>query len=1317
MPIQNEKKAIAIDNIVKRLEEYKFNPSGIQDQVLEVLKEVHGREKEIIDATNPFVSLLEVSSVNTSLFLQEAVINLRQQYSSLAQTEKDLYRHMTDNDYINRFSKPTNSVFKIAVQLNDIENNLTPLPGTKYLKATMSRNTEFSIDGIIFSLQYPVDIKKYSNGQILISYDTSVISPIKNLSTNIINFKVNRDEEGVDWLFFDLETSQFSIKSEEFIIHSSLTFSKDIPFDDEYYFCRVWTKKGSVWEEIVTTHSDQIYDPTKPTSILKVTTNNLNISIPSIYTKSGLVTNVIRVDIYTTKGEMTLDLSSYAISDFSVKLKSIDDNEDSDAVSNMLRLNFFSYSTDFIDGGSNGISFEELREKIINNTVNNRQLPITNVQIEEYVNTEGFTLVKEVDVITNRIFLASRNLPRPIDKNILNPAALGIETFVFKINDTLNDKIVINDNRVTIKSNSLFRYSNGKITILSQAEINNLTLLDKNDLVEEINENNYVYNPYYYVLDESLDNFVVQAYDLDSPNAKYLNFKEHNEESGLVVNTDTYKLIKIETGYKLTITTIAGNLYKSLTQQQVATQLTCLDLLGNLYSINGTEINIEEGEDKTFEFLIETNHDINKDNLLNITNAEQKVTDLESIEKTFYTNLDTVFNITYLTNSLVDNSIETKSYYVNTGAIPEGNTFYPIVRETLSIQFGKVLSNLWTRSKIRPTDDSSTRKHLIDVPLLHQDDVYNEDPDTGSFINLETGSTLLDTRNFTTNVTDTSMNGNGNIIVVVKDDEIITYKRKFTSNTKVYTLVVENTIDEIPITHYTEAVGDVINITNSKINLSSDGLMLVVSSKVETESDSISKDGVVLDKGVLTTFTRNSLNNDWEQQSQLMLPLVSSDLNFTNVSFSGKLSLSLDKNLLAMHTVGTTLRYIIILKQKRNKWVFDKSISKTYTDSRLSLLSKEGGVCLSKDKTRLVIGTYPNDEVIDNEVGSYPNGIIETYKLTGNNWILSDTLVSDNDTKGLFGYNVSLSDNKEILIVTNNKNNIFFYERDDNDTEWLWLGGSIKNDSSLLSNYSGLVQTSTGNNFILNNNSSMLTYAFEKEIAINYDLLHEEGTVVLDDNDEEIFKNRRGDPYIDREGEPILLDNNNLEKEIDILFINSCYYFSDNPSFIDYKTEIRNTITDWITDSLQNIQERLLEQTKIFFYPNSTLGSILADVDGNKNQLVKAEQSFILNLYVNEDVFVDTEIRSSLVRETLITISNYFINNNLVNKITLNSELRELYGDSVVSFNLLSPDNEYNIININKKYTGLGILKKLKLSKDRTTVVIEDIDIIFNLYK
>lgn len=732
-------KYIPIKDLMKNIELYRYNPSNIQRVILDHLEAVTEGKVDIVDPTNPFVFLLESSSIGVASHFMESEVNLRKQYPALAQSVSDLFLHMSDKDFANLFATPATTKFTFMIQMQSMLSQMVESFTENCKKITIPRNTEITIDSTRFSLQYPIDIRLFKNNVIQVSYDGSQKSPLQNLTTNIIPFKQKRDASNVEWLYFTVEMSQFFISSTYFAAQASRIFSEDIAFTDSYYYARVFVKKdtSTAWTEIATTLTDQVYDPYTPTAVLRPDNEKqiLNVFIPPVYITNGTVDGSIRVDIYQTKGKMNLDTSNFNIDAFSTKLIAVDQDTDITPFTNaMNNVSYFAYSAEFITGGTAALDFETLRASVINNSIGNFNTPITNVQLLSDAEKNGFKIVRNVDVVTNRILLATQNLPAPTNDNLITAANATIKTLITDM-DALSrmDTVVNNGKRMTVLSKSLFINENGRVKLQTQSVIDGIRNMAPNNLCSEINKGNYLYSPFYYVLDNSRDEFETRAYHLDNPRTGNLSFISQNSTAELRVNTSSCGIEKTDFGYRLAVEVSSDDFYKNLPDTYIQAQLYYVPDGEVSYAYLPGRIagkNLITGE-RIFIFDIKTNFDVNDADSIVLTNFEMFANEFTLTASS----LKNKFNILYTTTSIPINFVpdtantEVPRFMVSSNAVA-------ITKESLDITFGHALGNLWTRSR-SVAAGRDYKRYTEDVPAVYERNVYKTDPVTGATVSFD----------------------------------------------------------------------------------------------------------------------------------------------------------------------------------------------------------------------------------------------------------------------------------------------------------------------------------------------------------------------------------------------------------------------------------------------------------------------------------------------------------------------------------------------------------------------------------------------------
>ena len=719
-------------DLLDNYKRYIYNPSAIQRASFSFIEEITSGRVNFVDPTNPVVLTLEMMAVQTAALASEAVSELRRLYPSLAMTQDDLYSHMCDGDYIGRFSTPASTSITVAVLANDVINKMVYDETEGCHKVVIPRDTSLSVDTYVFTMQYPVVIRKFASGQIQISYDSSITSPLVGLTTNIITPEVRYDTSQVAWIFFKVAVMQYGISSKFFALEKSKYLSESLSYTDTFYYARVFyrnTASSKIWTEIKTTHSDLVFDPYTPTALLKVYDGYLGVEIPPIYLNTGQISGEVRVDVYTTKGEVTINMANYQLSSFKLDFKAIDQVRDQTPFTTALSsMSFYAYAADIVSGGSTGKTFDTLRNQVIENATGAQQIPIMSKTINPSIGSTGFSLVKNIDTVTNVAFLATRNLPKPTNTKLLTAAVVGCASVSLIPGQLTGSKCArVNGSRITVFSNNLFRQKNSITERLGDTEVNTILSLNNADMVETLNSGEYYYNPFYYVLDDSTEEFTVRPYHMDSPQANGLSFESNNETLRLQINTGSFKFEKTPDGYRLTLVTSSGAFYKQLEDSEVQCQLaytpsgeTSLAYLTGVFDGRTTT------QERIFVFDITTNYDIDSSSDLCLTGfGMNSTTPVET-----WVALSTKFHIFHTTTSIEEGFVANADDALIGRAQLKKNSVLA-THETLKLVFGYSLDYLWCRSRTYAAGQTY-RKYTEDIPLRYETDGFDLDPVTGS---------------------------------------------------------------------------------------------------------------------------------------------------------------------------------------------------------------------------------------------------------------------------------------------------------------------------------------------------------------------------------------------------------------------------------------------------------------------------------------------------------------------------------------------------------------------------------------------------------
>lgn len=716
--------------LLNNTELWQNDPGKVQQIILDALEAGSEGQLVIVDPTNPAVGLVESSVINSTAFMRKLDVTLRKQYPILATNEDELYRHMSDVDYLDRFSSPARATFVYTALKKEVYEyaEATDVPNVR--KLTIPRDTEFTLGSYTFTMQYPIDIRIMPHNGLQIVYDTTKTSPIESLETNIVKWNVYSDSN-LDFLRIEIPMPQVKIRSYTEGLSATGSFTFDAEHNDLFYYCRVYmSNQDGEWTEIKTTHTEQVYDPNKITAVLKTYDGFVRVHIPPVYFTTNQVGSEIRIDVYETKGPLDFDMESFILNEY--KMTPMDRDGDSDpkyfeALGRLTTVGVFAIGR--VQGGSKGLTFNELRERAIYDSLGNQQQPITDANMTARLETMGYKGIKVIDNVTDLNFIASRALPNPgLPKNSSGAGCL-VGSFSTKLEDLAQyETVADNLQRVTLLPTTLFKSVDGLISIVPKGEVDIMLSYTKEALAATINSNSFFYTPFHYVFDTNYNRFSIRPYYLDGPKVTNRRFVFENTSAALQVGTQSFGLFKRDWGYELIVATRSGDGYKALSDDRCFAQLAFKGPLESTYGhINGTMIGIDpQTNERTFSFRLESNWDIDEKHRIFINNFKMYT---EDTIREIATGLVTDFYLTYIVTDLVGVEATPIDNQIGDFLLPTTiDTFSAVVREEFTIRLGNALPRLWQMA--RPIISEYDYEHwAVNVPWVYETDIWERDPD------------------------------------------------------------------------------------------------------------------------------------------------------------------------------------------------------------------------------------------------------------------------------------------------------------------------------------------------------------------------------------------------------------------------------------------------------------------------------------------------------------------------------------------------------------------------------------------------------------
>lgn len=719
-----------IPNWVNDARRHLANPQLVISDAMNQLEATLDGKLDITSPTSPYMHLMEAGAVNASALMLEQEASTRRQYPSMAMTQADLYLHMSDADYAGRFAQPARATFMLYLGRDEIYQRAVAVGTTGVRMMTIPRHTQIQVAGVTFTMQYPINIRIMPHGGLSITYDNTQLSPLQALTSNLVPFKT-KDFKGETFVVLEIPMYQFAINSRQYTVNRAQLSEQTFAFTDSFHYARVYYADASGnWVEVITTHTDQVFDPNKPTAVLQVNGQNLSVRIPQVYLTLQMIDTEVRVDIYTTKGPMEMALSDYTPSQFTARWQDLDKITADPYAEVLNKFNTYTlFSDDSVVGGRGPLTLAELRERVITNSLGKANIPITNVNIGSRLADMGYDMVLDVDNITNRQFLATRSLPEPTDGSTISGAGCTMLTMTESMeNLSALPSVMDNGDRITLLPSTLYQNINGVISIVPQPMIDSLMALPIDVRARRINENSYLYSPFHYVLDMTSDRFEHRPYFLDQPVIQSKSFVAENPTTLMSVGVKSYQISRVDQGYLVTVVLQSGKTWKDLSDDQVFCQLAFFPMgeKSRAYQ-NGTLVGMTSEGERVYTFLIGTNYDLtNTDGLM--INTFQMFDDPVHV---YPCALTTDFDVIFAVNQLTIEGFESSTIDEDMGKNILPNDAIGLSQERLTIQLGNALPGLWAASR-SVASSLDYQRYLSDVPAVYESTVYARDPTTGA---------------------------------------------------------------------------------------------------------------------------------------------------------------------------------------------------------------------------------------------------------------------------------------------------------------------------------------------------------------------------------------------------------------------------------------------------------------------------------------------------------------------------------------------------------------------------------------------------------
>ena len=677
----------------------------IEDTLSDLEKQLNG-DTIGSNHTTAFHNLIESSrSLSADALIGTSNI-IRKKFVNLASTMDDLFFNIHDEVKDNLFAIAGTAPIAFYINLLDLKQYGIKENGS-YI-TTISSGTKITVLDTVFTLLNDIVITIKDNNLITIEQKESELDIAVN-DLGLLKGTIYTDSNGIEWILFETVLKNITKTTSITPINHTGNLIVKLPLTLKYSTIDIYFIDNSKKNKIRVTYSDTYLDENFPTALVALTTNEVVVTIPSKYLIDNEIRGKLFIDLYETNGEKTLDISRLAIEDFTLELpEKADDNYKATAV-NIIMLNT---SRGVLNNGVDSMTFDELKEAIINSTLGDIDLPITSNQISRKANMLGYDLRVTEDSLLGREFTASKPVPN-INTDMIHafPDLFFNQATIVLSEEVSNKYISKFENLFVIQENCLFKVENkGIISVVEDSEIELIESLNNDNKIVYLRENNIFFTPLTYSVNYEKDITNSEVYYL-KPSINSIRIAGTNRGIKEKINTDKYDIVKTPTGYRLYLQPILNNELASKDLDKLYARIH--------FNISGTTSTVYFDAEydivnNLFIFDIKTG-ELYK-NLFELTNGAAILKDV----RVKLEDLTTVY--LYTTD---ENIIDTENYLLSEFGKINSTRVTIFNKEILDITLGIKLDYIYSNI-ITMFTNNQYKRHSVSIPLTYEEDVYRK---------------------------------------------------------------------------------------------------------------------------------------------------------------------------------------------------------------------------------------------------------------------------------------------------------------------------------------------------------------------------------------------------------------------------------------------------------------------------------------------------------------------------------------------------------------------------------------------------------------
>lgn len=226
----------------------------------------------------------------------------------------------------------------------------------------------------------------------------------------------------------------------------------------------------------------------------------------------------------------------------------------------------------------------------------------------------------------------------------------------------------------------------------------------------------------------------------------------------------------------------------------------------------------------------------------------------------------------------------------------------------------------------------------------------------------------------------------------------------------------------------------------------------------------------------------------------------------------------------------------------------------------------------------------------------------------------------------------------------------------------------------------------------------------ETDHNIDFQILHEKGEIVRDEENNEVFQFKKGDLILDEKGDPIVDTTSGVVRYIDILLLEYEFMLANTSGYVNYRSRVVSDLNNYIINDMESINNKLLENTEVLYKSYKTCVDVKSVINNNYENIPYNITPTVTLYIVNSSSLTSEQM--TVYRNTIGGIINRYLDNSEIKLEDIKNEIKSTLGATIASVKIegIDPTNAEYVV-LRDENIKLTLNKKLALNANSELIV------------